>query len=138
MTTRDNVIAEARTWIGVPVEHQGRSRLGVDCVGLAVCVARALGLSNGFDVTNYPRHGSATDFAKYFEKAGARRIRVIDAKPGDIMIFREILFPCHCAILSTKRGEPTIIHAHATRGAVVEEAFDERWTRRRIAAFEVA
>ena len=32
--TREMVVAEARTWIGVKWRHQGRTREGVDCIGL--------------------------------------------------------------------------------------------------------
>lgn len=55
MATPAQVAAEARAWIGTPFSHQGRSReAGVDCVGLVIAVARALGLVlPDFDVTGY-------------------------------------------------------------------------------------
>lgn len=51
-----DVVAEARRWVGVPFAHQHRHReVGVDCVGLVVCVARALAVvPAAFDVTGYP------------------------------------------------------------------------------------
>ena len=46
MVTRTDIVAAARGWLGVPWRHQGRSRAGVDCVGLVVVVCRSLGLSD--------------------------------------------------------------------------------------------
>lgn len=44
--TREQLIAEARTWIGTPFHHQGRvRRVGVDCIGLIVQPARDLGIA---------------------------------------------------------------------------------------------
>ena len=60
--TRGEVLAEARSWLGVPYLHQGRSRLGVDCVGLLIMVARGIGISD-YDVSGYPRVPSS-DFLR--------------------------------------------------------------------------
>jgi cell wall-associated NlpC family hydrolase len=40
------IIAAARSWLGVPWRHQGRTRQGVDCAGLVVLVGRGLGLDD--------------------------------------------------------------------------------------------
>ena len=48
------VVAQARAWLGTPWRHQGRSPRGVDCAGLVVLVARALGLAD-HDVAGYSR-----------------------------------------------------------------------------------
>ena len=38
--TGQDVVAEARRWLGTPWRHQARLRgVGVDCGGLVVCVA---------------------------------------------------------------------------------------------------
>ena len=55
--TGEAVVAQARTWLGTPWRHQGRSPRGVDCAGLVVLVARALGLAD-HDVAGYGRHSS--------------------------------------------------------------------------------
>lgn len=55
--TGADVVACARTQIGVPWVHQGR-RWGeaLDCAGLIICVARGLGMVPAdFDVTGYTR-----------------------------------------------------------------------------------
>ena len=47
VTTSDEVVREARTWVGVPFRHQGRSRSGVDCGGIIVVVLRELRRATG-------------------------------------------------------------------------------------------
>ena len=45
------IVAAARTWLGVPWRHQGRTRQGVDCAGLVVLVGRGLGPAIGENVS---------------------------------------------------------------------------------------
>lgn len=42
--TRAAIITAARAQLGTPFRHQGRSAQGVDCVGLLICIGRALDL----------------------------------------------------------------------------------------------
>lgn len=42
--TPSDVSSEALTWLGTPFRWQGRSRMGLDCGGLAGVVGEALGL----------------------------------------------------------------------------------------------
>lgn len=51
MITVEQLIEDARSWIGVPFHHQGRSRLGIDCIGLPEVILRERGvLPEGFEV----------------------------------------------------------------------------------------
>jgi cell wall-associated NlpC family hydrolase len=43
--TRQQLIATARTYLGLPYRTQGRDRLGVDCGGLFLVIGRELGLT---------------------------------------------------------------------------------------------
>jgi cell wall-associated NlpC family hydrolase len=50
----NDVVTAARSYLGCPWHHMGRSRLGLDCAGLLICVARDLGIvPPDFDVPNY-------------------------------------------------------------------------------------
>ena len=62
MTTRADVVAEARTWLGTKWIHQHRAKgQGVDCAGLIICVVRDLGLlSADFDINGYSRMPDGT------------------------------------------------------------------------------
>lgn len=64
MIARETVVAEARRWLDVRWEHQGRSAHGLDCVGLVVMVCRALGLS-AYDLAAYPREPVASSFVQH-------------------------------------------------------------------------
>jgi hypothetical protein len=134
MTTRETIVQTARQWKGVKWRHQGRSRLGIDCAGLIACVAAEL---NEFhhDVTNYPRRSHSTTFLAHF-KAHMNEKRVDRLYIGDVGIFAEPRFPCHCGIISEKYGVFYLIHAHISRRKVVEERLAPFWLDKLTNVFE--
>ena len=125
VVTADAVIAEARRWLGVPWRHQGRTRAGVDCAGLVVMVAKALKQTD-YDNTSYGRRAHGQDFVRHFQ-AGMDAVRVSEARPGDVLVFADYAYPCHCGILSEKLSQPHLLHAHITRRKVVEEPYIGEW-----------
>ncbi len=133
---RAAIITEARKYLGTPWHHLGRSRHGLDCVGLVVMVCRALEIS-GYDVATYPREPKSSEFLAHFLAGGGVRVALESALPGDLMLFREIRYPCHVGIMSERDGLQTIIHAHATRRRVLEEAMIDEWRSRRVAAIRL-
>lgn len=121
------LINEARAWVGVPFRHQGRSRAGVDCAGLFVCVAGELGLPVPFDRTDYawePDDALRQTLETHFQRENARA-------PGDILLMNMGGTPRHVALWT---GE-SIIHAYTPLGKVVEHRIDDRWARRIVAAY---
>lgn len=134
--TREEVCGEARAWIGTPWKHLGRTRHGIDCVGLVVQVCRVLGLSD-YDLAAYPREPKGPEFLQHFLKAGGRRLPLDNAMPGDLILFREGRFPCHVAIVVDGRSGPAIVHAHATRRKVLEEPLAGEWMDKRLAAIAI-
>ena len=125
MVTRAEIVTAARGWIGVPWRHQGRSRAGVDCVGLVVVVCQGLGLSD-YDSTVYGRDPDPTRFLGHFTAGGAVRINPRDAEDGDLLVFRQSAFPCHAGIRSTQFEVPYVIHAHLAHRKVVEERLTDQ------------
>ena len=121
----DAIVAEARTWLGVPWRHQGRSRAGVDCAGLVVLVARALELAD-HDSTAYGRRAQGQGFVEHF-RGHMDGIAVTQAKPGDVLVFADQTYPCHCGFLTERLGRPHLLHAHATRRQVIEESYAGEW-----------
>ena len=120
MTTspRLDIVMEARKWLGVRFRHQGRSRSwGVDCVGLIYVVGSALDLMH-YDYRGYDRDSSAEDIAKHFDLAGFREKDI--PLPGDVLLLRDHITPCHVAIYS---GGLSAIHAHACARRVVERKY---------------
>ena len=113
MSTPDaQFVAAARTYIGVPWKHQGRSRRGVDCIGLVVMAARDCGM----DVTIEANYG----FNQQYRKMKALLLQHCERQsgPGEgvIILYKsaEIL---HLAVMT---AEGTIIHAYGPKRAVIE------------------
>jgi len=137
MVTRAQLIREARKWLGTPFQHQGRVRgLGVDCVGLILCVMRDLGLGDylaahkAYAAQPVGRLVLEACRAHLAEKPASGRL------PGDVLVFRVPVDPVHAALV-TERG---IIHAAGTldgRGQVSEVGLDRKWARRIEACFSI-
>lgn len=124
--TPERIIAEARGWLGVPWRHQGRSSSGIDCVGLVVCVARALDLSD-YDSTGYSRRAHGQGFVEHF-RGNMDGVAIPDARSGDVLVFADQAYPCHCGFLTERLGHPHLLHAHATRRQVIEEPYAGEWS----------
>ncbi len=126
--TRQQVIEVARSWIGTPYRHQGRSRSYVDCIGLIVCVGADLGetIEAPFDYTDSPSGKMLMDRSRVqFNEVTDRTAPI----PGDIMALwgwnrNE---PQHFAIAADYGSRPTMIHAFSKRGQVVEHDIDPFW-----------
>ena len=114
----------ARTLIGTPWQHQGRTEAGVDCVGLCVLALRAAGYSVQ-DRTDYGTDPDGTLRAAL----DANLIMVDDMRAGDIAL---VCFRAerHVGIISVGDYGFTLIHADSHAKRVVEHRIDERWARR--------
>lgn len=117
---RQAVVNAARGWIGTKWRHQGRTREGIDCIGLPAVIGLALSISN-YDVEGYDREPSATEFLPHFTAGGGIRINPRDRKDGDLAVFHQRGYPCHCGILATLRGQPSVVHASMKEKKVHEE-----------------
>jgi cell wall-associated NlpC family hydrolase len=128
MTTRQQVVDEARKWLGVRWVHQGRSRAGVDCIGLAIKVAHGLGLST-FDIIDYSRQPDPATMralmAEHMESVASPQI-------GDVLLMRFEKEPQHVAIVT----DIGIIHAYAQVRRVVEHRLDSVWQGRVVSAYQ--
>ena len=131
MRQADAFVAAARALLGVPFRHQGRDPVhGVDCIGLAVLAARAIGL-NPPDRTDYPRQPTgqlAPALAGYLQP-----IDLADVKPGDLYLLAFAHEPMHLGI-ATDIG---LLHTFSQVGRVVEHGLDAKWRRRIVAAYRL-
>ena len=125
MITPEQFVAEARTWLGVPFRHQGRTRHGVDCIGLVLCVRRAFGPFDPPAARNvrYRRNPQA----QLLQGIEGTCIRLQQPEPGCLAM---IQWPhqehaAHVAILTPG----TIIHAYAKCGQVIETTYGNPWVR---------
>lgn len=116
------VISEARSWVGVPFRHQGRSRTGIDCVGLPIVVLQNLGvLPSNFEITNYGRLPSG----ELVERVKAHCTKVEVAKPGTLVVIAWTSTAAHVAVCT---GD-TLIHSYESVGRVVEHGYRGRWIK---------
>lgn len=115
----DQVVATARGMRGTRWMHQGR-RPGeaLDCAGLVICTARALGLvPDGWDIADYPRQpdGSLANLC-------ATHMEPIDAlELGAVLVLAIERDPQHLGIVGDyAHGGWSLIHASSAAGRVVE------------------
>ncbi len=142
-STREQVVAEARSWLGTPFAHQGHVKgIGADCAGLVAGVAIALGL--------LPADWWQRDFAPhagYPRTPGAglmpavcrrflRHLEPMHARPGDVLLLRFSTEPQHLGIVTPYHlGGLAMIHAYSRSSAVVEHRLADVWRARVVAAF---
>jgi cell wall-associated NlpC family hydrolase len=127
---REDVIAEARKWIGTRWVHQGRSPQGVDCAGMVVLVGQALGLPTE-DMLGYRRSPDGVLFRQHIFKQTTFEAQ---PRPGSIGLFREAKFPTHTGIFALDpEGRLTLIHAYLPHGKVMEEQFTHEWPGKLVA-----
>lgn len=154
MYNKQDIVAEARKWLGTNFHHQGRikkcstNKGGCDCIGLVIGIIRDLELpstfkrKNGetiplydFDYTNYSAQPSG---AKMLELIGQHftPIDISDAVPGDLMVFRFGSNPQHVGVVGDYvHGGLSIIHTYASANKVVEHHLSKNWLGRAVAAY---
>lgn len=148
IASRESYVAEARRFLGVRWQHQGRSEQGVDCVGLLVVPACRLGLLRPEDdVTSYSRQPDGEELSALLHRYCLRLPKWQSARMGDVLAIKYADQPQHVAIV-TRDYDPRwgvhIIHAFGNAemgGKVIEHRIDRRWldsNRARIhAAFSI-
>lgn len=119
----DAFVAAARSFVGVPWRHLGRSRTGLDCIGLALLAAREVSVDLP-DPAPYTREPQGT---RLLDGILAHAERMATPEPGDVLLFRMGLYGGHVGIASTHPawGVPACLHAYAPRRQVVEQPMDD-------------
>ncbi len=134
MTTRGDVVTEARSWIGTRWLHQAALKgVGCDCIGLVAGVARELGIAEAALFFADPAMRS------YGRAPEPRLIAACDAlldpidfghaEPGDVLVLKFEAEPQHFGILSGI-DPPYMIHALANARKVTEHRIDKVWRSR--------
>lgn len=139
MLSRQDIVAEARGWIGTPYRHQASLKgVGCDCLGLVRGVWRDVFGREPERAPPYAPDWAEAAGAESLAQAAARHMTAtpLDAyAPGDVLLFRwRATMPAkHAAIVTSSggMGHDTMVHAHD--GAVVTEVAIAPWWRRRLA-----
>src|SRR5690606_33732275 len=96
--------------------HQGRSRMGIDCVGLLIVAAADLGITIP-DMKGYRRSPEPRLFLEHIR---ANSNPETEPLPGNFGIFRDGTQPCHVGIFASKYEQVSLLHAYAGTGIVME------------------
>lgn len=139
--TREDVVQEARTWIGTPFRPQMRDKgVGCDCVGVALGVGWVFGVTE-FDSHHYPKNGA--DSGKILEHLDrlTNRVPRNEMKPGDLVC---LSFhgepPIHVGILTHYRGRQDalgIVHAMTNVGFVREHRLSPDWRQKIVRVYRL-
>lgn len=123
MIDRNELIATARSYIGVKFRLHGRDRTGLDCVGLVFRVMKDHGIELP-DYTDYTRNvesvklNAALEMHSTLAPGGVYR-------SGQLLKIRQFIFPMHTAFLAVEKGRMTVIHANVKRQQVCEQEFSQ-------------
>ena len=148
MKLSEQIIHQARGWLGTRFSHQGRRKItshnngGVDCLGLLLGVASELELTDRQNnLFNISENISYSKIPNSQELLRGLRLRLyeIDCKSiraGDIALLEIDSNPQHLAIISGYSvNSYGMIHAYAPSRKVIEHRFDDIWRKRVVAAF---
>jgi cell wall-associated NlpC family hydrolase len=139
MTTRADIIACARSWIGTPFhECESKKGLGADCAGLIMGVAREVGLFGAsWEVPNYTQMPDGVTILRLCREY-ADEVAQADAQPGDVVVLKSGVHPQHMGFLTNyKYGGLAIVHAtsQSTPARVIETRLMYNESMRFVAAF---
>ncbi|MBB5277790.1 cell wall-associated NlpC family hydrolase [Rhizobium rosettiformans] len=120
----DQIVAEAKSWIGVKFKKGGRDRMGVDCIGLLVNVGRSCGIEIN-DTTEYSFDPEPAKFQQLvYGQTDPMPFQGL--KPGSIILLRQSIFPMHTGILSRDaHGRLSVINANLHKRQVVEQPYTD-------------
>lgn len=143
MITPQQVVDCARSYVGTPFQHQARIKgLGLDCIGLILCVARDLGIADSegaqIDPHEYPAYSADPLHGAVHAECCRRLIRkpLSEMRAGDIVTMRVPIEPCHVGIIADRGGVLYIIHAYnGGTFKTVEHILDDAWRKRIVGVF---
>jgi cell wall-associated NlpC family hydrolase len=130
------VVKKAREYLGKDYRHQGRGPHHYDCLGLAACVAREMGLRSkdggefiaNYDLNNYQRGVDGRALYRGLRQHLHLIPKLDEAREGDVLLFTHHHM-LHIALLSD--GGKRVIHASDPRRGVIEHVVDPKWGKPR-------
>lgn len=134
--TSCSTVEAAQQFVGVPYHHQGRCTAGMDCVGLILAVAEAIGikLNDKPEFRRFKRRPPVGDGLLIHLDDQCLKVQL--PQPGDIMVFwfnPRNKRAQHLGIM----GHGTLIHCHSGAKFVVEQHLTGYWWDRFIVAYRM-
>lgn len=127
---RSEISAAALAMVGTPFHAQGRlPSVGLDCIGVVVCLARAFGLPHT-DIAAYPMRPNGM----LRPLLDAQLVRVHRApQEGDVLLMSFAGEPHHVAVM-VDGGR--IVHAYATVRRCVAQSYSDHWREKVRAVYQ--
>lgn len=125
--TREDVVSEARKWLGTPYHHQAAVRgVGADCLGLLRGVYAALCGEQTETPPPYAASWGEADGQELLLNAAHKYLNIVAYpkwKAGDVLVFRvrNARSAKHCAIAL---DDVNMIHAVSQRGVLITSVGD--------------
>lgn len=146
--TKEEFVAEARSWIGTKYHHQGRLKQtlthkgGCDCLGMIIGILGNLGMQSlmrdksgkripfaRFDIPNYSMRPNGLFFKAEIEKH-LLQISASEMTSGDMGLFKFKENPQHVGIIAELPGQGlSVIHCNLLAGNVSEHSMDKWWDK---------
>jgi cell wall-associated NlpC family hydrolase len=124
----DAAIAEARTFIGCKWRHRGRSKYGIDCIGLVVLAMAAGGMvmRDRLDYSRTPHmDGLEHEMVEHF----GQPVEGLQAGDVVLMAWDGSVEPSHVGLIGINGMGLTLIHSFS-QISVTEHGIDEAWRKR--------
>jgi len=133
----DSLINEARTYLGVPWRHQGRSKKGVDCVGIILLAYLHIGVKIN-EIKGYSRKPDGFALRKIMdEEPNFMSVRT-PYRAGDVVLFRIRKDPQHIALLTGEEDNLYMIHSfNGGEKKVVEHSFADYWKQKIVSVYRL-
>lgn len=131
------LVDQARSYIGTPFKHRGRTHRGLDCAGLIVKCYEDLG-SPIADLPLYGRTPFRDGLMQHVRSVADEEVPVSQMQPGDVAVLVFSKDPHHLAIIGDDiYGGLSLIHADGTLGVsrVVEQRLTEDKKKQIVAVF---
>jgi cell wall-associated NlpC family hydrolase len=131
MTKREEVVAEAISWLSTPYHRHARIKgVGVDCAQLPIAVYSAVGLMPEVDpgyAHDWHLHHSEELYVGWVLKF-AEEITEAELRAGDLVLWKYGRTFSHGAIVT---AWPEIIHSYINRGVELGDASRDEELRTR-------
>jgi len=124
----------ARSYVGCKWRHRGRSRFGIDCIGLVIKAVQAGGIAFK-DRLDYGREARDNGLERELRNHFSEPLND-SPQAGDIVLihFEEQSAPNHVGLIGELNGRLTLIHA-SSELRVCEHGLTDEWLRCIVARF---
>lgn len=125
--TGADVVTAARAFVGVRYRHQGRSREGLDCIGLPVAVRATLSLE-AIDASGYARRSTEREMLD-FCREHLLEVMPDELQPGDILVQITGTIRHMAIVADYPGGGLSVIHAWLPARKIVENRLDDEFMK---------